>query len=354
MFNLEGITQSLVQYVPMLATIAVAATILWAADWLLIRRESLKKDSRLSGQLTMLLLSAIALVVIILVLPVSESTRGDLLGLLGLVFTGVVALSSTTFVSNAMAGLMLRSVKSFRPGDFIRAGEHFGRVTERGLFHTEIQSEDRDLITLPNLFLASSPVTVIRSSGTMVSCEISLGYDIAHHQLSPLLKEAAINAGLQEPFVQVLTLGDFSITYRLSGYYAEVKHLLTMRSRLRQEILDTLHGADIEIVSPTFMNQRQFNNGEKFVAKPRFRDPLESENIAPESLIFDKADRAEKLRMLADEREELVGTVKVLKEQLEGQDESMFSDLKTEILKCEERIQKLENIIRIAKEQPNE
>lgn len=354
MFNLEGIPQSLAQFVPMLVTIAIVTTILWAANWLLLRRASLTTESRLPGQVIMLLLTAIALIALILALPVSESTRGDLLGLLGLVLTGVIALSSTTFVSNAMAGLMLRSVKSFRNGDFIRAGEHFGRVTERGLFHTEIQSEDRDLITLPNLFLASSPVTVIRSSGTIVSCEISLGYDVAHHQLSPLLKQAAINAGLQEPFVQILTLGDFSITYRLSGYYAEVKHLLTMRSRLRQEILDTLHGADIEIVSPSFMNQRQFNNGEKFVAKPKFRDPLESENIAPESLIFDKADRAEKLRILKDEREELAETVKELKEQLEGQDESTSSDLKTEIFKCEERIEKLENIIRIAKEQPNE
>jgi hypothetical protein len=130
MFNLEDLSQPLAKFVPMLATIAIVVVILWAANWLLLRRASLTTESRLPGQVIMLLLSAIALIAVVLALPVSESTRGDLLGLLGLVLTGVIALSSTTFVSNAMAGLMLRSVKSFRNGDFIRTTQHFGRVTE--------------------------------------------------------------------------------------------------------------------------------------------------------------------------------------------------------------------------------
>ena len=352
MFNLEEISQLLAKFVPMLSTIAIIVVVLWSAHWMLLRRASLTTESRLPGQLTMLLLSAIALIALILAMPVSESTRGDLLGLLGLVLTGVIALSSTTFVSNAMAGLMLRSVKSFRNGDFIRAGEHFGRVTERGLFHTEIQSEDRDLITLPNLFLASSPVKVVRSSGTIVSSELSLGYDVPHYQLTPLLKAAAIEAGLQEPFVQILSLGDFSITYKISGHYEEVKHLLTVRSRLRREVLDKLHGAGIEIVSPSFMNQRQFNQDEKFISAPKHRTPLDEVQGAPESLIFDKADKAEKIRILNDERNELVERIKTLKEQLEGDPES--SEAKSEVFKCEQRVEKLENIIRIAKEKPNE
>ena len=63
----------------------------------------------------------------------------------------------------------LRAVRNFRMGDFIRVAEHFGRVSERGLFHTEIQTENRDLTTLPNLFLVTHPVTTIRTSGTIVS-----------------------------------------------------------------------------------------------------------------------------------------------------------------------------------------
>ena len=79
-----------------------------------------------------------------------------------------------------MAGLMLQVAKSFSPGDFVRVGEYFGRVTERGLFHVEKQTEDRDLTTLPNLHLATNSITVVHSAGTIVSAELSLGYDVSH------------------------------------------------------------------------------------------------------------------------------------------------------------------------------
>ena len=52
---------------------------------------------------------------------------------------------------------MLRTVRNFRAGDFIRVNDQFGRVTDRGLFHVEIQTADSDLITLPNLYLAAEP-----------------------------------------------------------------------------------------------------------------------------------------------------------------------------------------------------
>ncbi|MEZ5529615.1 MAG: mechanosensitive ion channel [Porticoccaceae bacterium] len=352
--NLEGIYRSLGEFIPLLVTIAVIAVGLWFANWLLLRRASLTTETRLPGQVTMLVLTIISLVAVILALPVSESTHGDLLSLLGLLLTGVIALSSTSFVANAMAGLMLRAVKSFHHGDFIHAGEHFGRVTERGLFHTEIQSENRDLITLPNLFLASNPVTVVRSSGTIVSCDLSLGYDVPHYEAEPLLKLAAEGAGLQEPFVQIRTLGDFSVSYRISGYYPEVKHLLTTRSRLRREVLDHLHGAGIEIVSPSFMNQRQFRDGEKFMASPpHVEAPLSAEQ-APESMIFDKADRAEKIHNLEAEAQVLVGEIKALKEELPDVEEERTGELQSEIQESEARLSTLENIIRKAKEKPNE
>lgn len=92
------------------------------------------------------------MVLVIIALPVASELRGQLLSLFGLAITALLTLSGTTFVSNAMAGLMLRSLANFRAGDFLRVEGHFGRVTERGLLHTEIQTEDRDLVTLPNLY----------------------------------------------------------------------------------------------------------------------------------------------------------------------------------------------------------
>ncbi len=232
----------------------------------------------------------------------------------GVLFSAVLGLSSTAFISNAMAGLLLRTTRHFRSGDFIRIGEEFGRVTERGLFHTEIQTEDRDLVTLPNFYVATNPVRVVRSSGTIVSATLSLGYDVARMRVENLLKQAAEDAELQEPFVHIIDLGDFSVSYRIAGFLPDVRQLRTARSNLRKTALDRLHGDGIEIVSPSFMNQRALDPDAKIVPvqvmspKPKLQDDDEAEAI-----IFDKADEAEAKETLQYEGEQTIAKIEELK-----------------------------------------
>ncbi|MCK5640074.1 MAG: mechanosensitive ion channel, partial [Gammaproteobacteria bacterium] len=332
----------------------VTGLILLTAHWLLFRKQNiLGSEGRMPGQLSMLLLTAIGAVFIILTLPVEESTRGQLLGLLGLLLSAMIALSSTTLVANAMAGLMLRTVKSFRPGDFIRVDEQFGRVTERGLFHTEIQTEDRDLTTLPNLYLISHPVTVVHSTGTIVSTTLSLGYDISHTSIEPLLIDAARLAELQEPFVQVVNLGDFSINYRVAGFLPEVKQLLTARSTLRKAVLDTLHANGVEIVSPGFMNQRQLPEGSAMIpddTKTRPKKPVNSSQTLPETLIFDKADQAEELELTKEQHQRLQQEIKVLESQLADADEAHKVQLEQQIILLHAQSEKIEAILEDVKD----
>ncbi|MDF1831144.1 MAG: mechanosensitive ion channel [Porticoccaceae bacterium] len=336
-------------YLPPLAVLVTCAFVLWFMHWLLIRR----RDGGLSsirGQLVLLGLALITVILVVLALPVGEATKSDLLSLLGLVFTGIFALASTTFVSNAMAGFMLRSVKSFRHGDFIRVGEHFGRVTVNSLFHTEIQSQERDLITLPNLYLTTNPLTVVRSSGTFTSCEVSLGYDVAWHKVEPLLKLATQEAGLDEPFVQILTLGDFSIVYKTGGICSDVNQLLTQRTRLKKAVLDQLHGAGIEIVSPNFMNQRQLSDDQIFSAVPQYSNSRHEAELSPETKIFDKAAKVVKIRTMLDDVARLKAAVDKDSLLLEGADKEQAEQIKLRIVEAGERIKSLENIIEKARE----
>ena len=106
----------------------------------------------------------VGIIALVLVLPIGSDVQGQLLSLIGIIISAAIALSSTTVLGNALAGFMLRIVKGFRTGDFIRVNDHFGRVSERGIFHTEIQTEQRELTTLPNLYLVQNPVTTTRSS----------------------------------------------------------------------------------------------------------------------------------------------------------------------------------------------
>jgi len=53
----------------------------------------------------------------------------------------------------------------------LRVWDPFGRVSERGFFYTEIQTEDRNLATLPNLYLVTNPITVVHVSGTVANAD---------------------------------------------------------------------------------------------------------------------------------------------------------------------------------------
>ncbi|MEN8006361.1 MAG: mechanosensitive ion channel domain-containing protein [Candidatus Krumholzibacteriota bacterium] len=260
---------------------------------------------RFRNQLIMTGAGFCGLLIIILGLPIDSTTRGQLLSLIGIIISAAIALSSSTILGNAMAGIMLKTVRNFHSGDFIQAENYLGRVTERGLFHTEIQTADRDLVTLPNMYLATTPVTVVRSSGTIVSATVSLGYDIPHTRIEELLLKAATGIGLKDSFVQVLDLGDFSVNYRVAGLLEESKQLLAYRSRLRAAILDTLHKGGVEIVSPNFQNLRNYDPQKNFIpAKVRGRKE-QIIDAAPVEVAFDKAEVAESISALSKEQSEL-------------------------------------------------
>ena len=322
---------------PGLTTLAVIGA-LWAAHRFLERRLESLPGKRLRNQLVMVALTFVGLLVIIMVLPIGDTSRGQLLSLLGILLSAAIALSATTFVGNAMAGLMLRGTRSFRGGDFLQIGEHFGRVSERGLFHLELQTEDRDLLTLPNLYLVTQPYRVVRASGTIVAATVSLGYDVPRARVAKLLAAAAGEAGLDEPFVQVRELGDFAVTYRVAGLLTEVKNLISARSLLREKALDGLHRGGVEIVSPNFMNTRSVPDGKTFIPPVEAAPGGEAAAAAVESVAFDKADEAEKLdqdreahRRLGEELQEIEEKLKAAggdaeRRELEGERDRLAAE----------------------------
>jgi len=328
------------EFLPVLLGTAVVLLLLSLSNWFFLgRRLKLGAEAKLPRQLLMLFLTIGGLLVIILLLPMSDSTRGQVLSLLGVVFTGVIALSSTTFVANAMSGLLLRLVNSYKPGDFIRINDSFGRVTERGLFHTEIQTEDRDLTTFPNLYLITNPVTVVHSSGTIISIDLSLGYDVSTRRVEDLLKQAAVETGLTDPFVLVTNLGDFSVVYKVAGFLTDVGQLVTVRSLLRKNVITVLHKAGIEIVSPGFMNQRALNPSEKVMPKQKVKSESKDDVAAsPESLMFDKAEGVSELERLRDHRKTLndeIASLELVRENHTDSETIEALDLKISSIKLE-------------------
>lgn len=302
-------SQLLISFLPLLFTLSIVFILHSSIRRLLQQRmEKTAVDNRFSQQVYTLFFAALFLVVAVLTAPINDETQGQLLSFVGLMLTAIITLSSTSIMANAMAGIMLRLVNNFKIGDYIHFAEHFGRVTEIGLFHTEIQTQDGDLCTLPNSLLTKQSVTVVSSSGTVISCNISLGYDVHHQQVESILIKAAQLTGLEDPFVYVKELGDFSVSYRISGFLTNVKSLLTVRSTLRCNVLDLCHEQEVEIVSPNYVYQRPMKNGELHTAKrssgPEAPATTEKQS-SPEELMFAKAINAESIERLKSMKSEL-------------------------------------------------
>lgn len=314
------------EFIPLLGNAFLTALFFVAfylgVKYLIGRKNDVNKESSIYRQLLLVFIALIGFIAFLLALPIDPSTKSNITSLLGYVISAIVALSSATFFGNMLAGILLRIINNFKPGDFITVNNYKGKISERGLFHTEMQTTDSDLITLPNLFLAVNPVKVTRSSGTFISTEVSLGYDVNRNLVEKCLIEAANNAELEDAFVLITSLGDYSVVYKIHGLQKKVKKLLSSNSRLNASVLDALHDYNIEIVSPTFTNQRQVGETIFIPKKSRSHEKDLQQTSSPEDLIFDKADEAESIEAKKKRLMEVEQKINLINEEIK----SMESD----------------------------
>jgi len=308
------------------------------------------KTSASSGNVTKnsisIVLVLLATLAFILLLPIDHSLKGQILALLGIIISAGIALSSTTILGNLLAGIMNNSMNRFRNGDLINVGDFQGRVIRKSIFHTEIQLEDSNFITIPNLYIANNPVKLIRKANTVISTTVSLGYDVSRVQIEETLKKAAIETGLKDPYVYITQLGDFSVVYKIHGFLDDSGKYFSTNSQLNAMVMDQLHEANIEIVSPSFMNQRQVND-QVFMAKPTHQQTDSSYEKTPEDLVFDEAIKSEKIELKKDYLNKLEKKQKTLEEKLkESKEETESEKIKSEIKRNEELKKKIESNIK--------
>lgn len=312
-------------------TPAIATLVLGSISLLILSRLTQRASNIDAPSLVLQLIfwgAGLAVVVALVVaLPLEAGVRGQILSLIGVVLTAIIALSSTTFVSNAMAGIMLQATRPFKPGDFILVNGVFGRVTRRSLVSTRIQTETRDFTNLPNLLLVTQPVTVQHREGTIIQADVSLGYDVHHSLAKRELLKAAENAGLADPYVLVAELLDHAVVYRAAGFLEDVVNPLTARSQLRQKMLDALHGAGIEIASPNIVAQRQQSGDTQTLPEEVVSRPTRSPAQKPDTKIFDSAHAAANTEALREQIRELKTEIDAQQEKIKAaSDETRASE----------------------------
>ena len=330
---------------PAIVIIIVVALLIFNS-WIFNRMKTIKNTAIIIKRSLVFLVSFLGTITFILAMPIDAAMKGQILSFLGIIISAGIALSSTTILGNLIAGLMNNSMKRFRNGDLIKINDIQGRVLRRSAFHVEIQLEDSNFVTLPNLYIATNPVKLTRKTNTVISTSVSLGYDVPRTKIEEALKEAAIATGLKDPYLYITDLGDFSAVYKIHGFLEDTNKFFSTRSLLNAKVMDMLHKNRIEIVSPTFMNQRRVDEQQFIPEYHAGKKEIESE-VSPEELVFDEAIKSEETEKKKDLIQKMINRKEDLKSKIkETKEEEEIKKHKLTIERLEELIEKIEENIK--------
>lgn len=201
----------------------------------------------------------------IMIWPLLPNSQSDIFKGVS-VFVGlVISLGSTTVIGNLMAGMVLTYMRSFRVGDQIKLKDIMGVVVEKTPFVTRIRTRQNEIISLPNSTVMSSEtvnysMSIDNKHSVIVTADVVVGYEVDKKIVQAILVEAALNAkGIlahPKPVVLIPKLDDFYCCYQINAHTREVKSLSKINSELNEQIINKLHEAGIELLSPHYYAQR--------------------------------------------------------------------------------------------------
>ncbi len=227
------------------------------------------------------LLLAVAFVGAFPYIPGSQTTAFQGISLfLGL----LVSLSSSSALSNIIAGTILTYTRAFRVGDIVRIGETFGEVTIKRLLVTHVRTYKNVVVSIPNSLILTTQVlnytTLAAERGLVAHSSVTIGYDAPWRRVHELLIAAALKTeGVladPPPFVLQTALNDFSVNYEINAYVSSPVPLPRTYSALHANIQEAFNEAGVEIMSPNYFALRDGNQ----VTTPR--QHLPADYVAPE------------------------------------------------------------------------
>lgn len=211
-------------------------------------------------RLLAVLIWGLALAVAYPYLPGSDS---DAFKGLSVLFGLMVTLGSTGVVTQLMSGLVVVYSRALRKGDFVSVGGVEGVVGEVGALAVKITTMRNEEITVPNAVITGSAVhnysKLAGQQGTLVSTQVTIGYDTPWRQVHAMLIRAALaTPGVRPspvPFVYQRALSDFYVQYELFAHIDRPLERVPILSAMHAAIQDEFNRHGVQIMSPHFYDQ---------------------------------------------------------------------------------------------------
>lgn len=159
-------------------------------------------------------------------------------------------------LGNLFSGLSLQFDRPYQVGDFVRVGEHEGRVVQTSWRSTRILTPRNEEITLPNSLTAREPILNLTSSGSPVGLDVTIGtaYAAAPTRVKAEIREAIAESPLilKEPAPWVLTsaFGESAVTYKLRVWIKDWADVPRVHDEIFARLWYRFGRAGIEIPFP--------------------------------------------------------------------------------------------------------
>ncbi|MDP9120787.1 MAG: mechanosensitive ion channel family protein, partial [Acidobacteriota bacterium] len=169
----------------------------------------------------------------------------------------VLGLALQPILGNFFAGLVISLEKPFRINDWIRVGDHEGRVVAITWRTTHLRTRDNDNLVLPNARLADERVLNYYSPHPMHLERIKVGvhYKEPPYRVRRILAECAtgVPGTLDKPAPEVFVLAfeESAIVYELRVWIEDVAQSPRIASDLRSRVWEEIRKAGLVQPYPT-------------------------------------------------------------------------------------------------------
>jgi CRP-like cAMP-binding protein len=174
----------------------------------------------------------------------------------GGVLTAVVGFALQSTIANVFAGVALPFEGEVRIGDWIKVGEHVGRVREIKWRATSILTRDGDVVVVPNNQLLTTDMTNFSHPMPSHRMTLTVGLHYRHppNDVKAVLLEAVrgVPGVLTEPLPDAapLEFGDSAVVYRLRYWIADFSDEIEIDGEVRTRVWYATRRAGMEIPFP--------------------------------------------------------------------------------------------------------
>lgn len=209
----------------------------------------------------------IALITILLSIPGFRALSLSLLAGAGILAV-IIGFAAQKTLSNIISGISIAVYAPFRIGDRINISTENGIVEDINLRHTIIKTWDNKRIIIPNAIISEKELInySLKDEKMLFTLDLGISYDsdidrareimvrlAKKHPENLKFKEVDEESHLlvkKEPYVRLISLGDFSLNLRLYFWVKDNSKGFRMRHELLEQIKKEFDKSGIEIPFP--------------------------------------------------------------------------------------------------------